>query len=220
MLAAAIGAATLLTAAVLPASPAHAIDEGFARGDDAAIARLYRAYFRRTPDANGLRYWMVQHETSHVRLAHVSDLFATSPEFLSDYGNLDTAGFVRRVYLNVLGREPDPDGYSYWAHQVAYNGVTRGQLMLLFAESAEFVADSRIIGSDRTTPAFTGELRPGNYVALVTDSCYYERLRGLDRRFENIIDNEFVPGNGPVYVTIDPTDVAFYSSRCGPWVPV
>jgi len=29
-----------------------------------------------------------------------------------------------------------------------------------------------------------------------------------------------VPGNGPVYVTIDPTDVAFYSSRCGPWVPV
>jgi hypothetical protein len=210
--------ALVLTTAGL-ASPAYAIDEGAARGDQAAIARLYSAYFHRAPDGPGLRYWVDLHENQNITLGHISSLFATSTEFLSDYGNLDIPNFVRRVYLNVQGREPDPPGYTYWANLLAYGGLSRGQLMLQFSESPEYVANSRIIGADRTTLASTGELRPGNYVAVMTDFCYWERLSGLGGTLDDIIAND-ISSDATMYVTIAPTDVAFRSSRCGPWAPI
>jgi hypothetical protein len=210
---------TALLLALVPATSALAIDEGAARGDQAAIARLYSDYFHRAPDGPGLRYWVDLHGKQNVTLGHISDLFATSAEFLSDYGNLDVPNFVRRVYLNVQGREPDPPGYTYWANLLAYGGLTRGGLMLQFSESPEYVFNSRIIGADRTTLASTGELRPGTYVAVMTDGCYWERLSGLGGTFGEIIANDFT-NDAVAYVTIAPTDVAFRSSRCGPWAPL
>ena len=34
------------------------------------------------------------------------------------------------VYLNVLGREAEPDGFAYWVDQ-ADRGLSRGELVLL-----------------------------------------------------------------------------------------
>ncbi len=105
---------------------------------EGGLTRLYRAYFLRSPDAAGLGYWVAQLR-SGVALTTVSDVFAASAEFTASYGPLDDGAFVRRVYANVLGRPSDAGGEAYWTGQLA-SGVTRGEVMLAFSESAEFRA--------------------------------------------------------------------------------
>lgn len=42
------------------------------------------------------------------------------------------------MYANVLGRRPDAGGESFWLDQMAFGGVSRGDVMLAFSESPEF----------------------------------------------------------------------------------
>lgn len=100
------------------------------------LTRLYLAYFGRLPDAGGTSYWLGRLR-SGTPLTTVSDGFAASPEFTSTYGSLSNGQFVTQVYQNVLGRAPDSGGYSYWLNRLN-TGMTRGQLMVNFSESAEF----------------------------------------------------------------------------------
>ncbi len=100
------------------------------------VRRLYLAYFEREPDLTGLQYWAGE-VASGTRLEIVSDVFADSAEFRSRYGQLNNADFVDLVYENVLGRLPDRAGNGYWVDQLR-RGLTRGDLMVGFSESAEF----------------------------------------------------------------------------------
>lgn len=102
------------------------------------IARLYLAYFRRLPDSDGLQFW----SSTGYDLDRISQEFATSDEFRRTYGALDDQQFVDRVYQNVMGRNPDAEGRSFWTGQLG-NGVSRGSMMVGFSESREFVAQVR-----------------------------------------------------------------------------
>jgi hypothetical protein len=123
----------------------------------APVARLYWAYFLRIPDTDGLLYWMGQYAAG-MKLTDISQRFSTSPEFQSQYSSAanDPGAFVDLVYGNVLGRSPDPDGRAYWVSQLTA-GMSRGHMMTLFSESAEFVAkkasEVRVLG------AYVGMLR-------------------------------------------------------------
>ncbi len=99
------------------------------------VARLYRAFFRRDGDRDGLRYWI----GAGLSYEAVADAFAESDEFRRTYGSLSDAEFVDLVYRNVLGRDPDPAGRQYWVEQLA-RGTGRGPVMLGFSESTEFIA--------------------------------------------------------------------------------
>lgn len=101
------------------------------------IFRLYRAFFDRDPDRGGYDYWTAERARGITAQA-VADWFATSPEFVATYGHLDDGAFVDLVYRNVLDREPDRAGRSYWVTVLASH--TRGDVMLAFCESFEFVA--------------------------------------------------------------------------------
>jgi hypothetical protein len=99
--------------------------------------RLYEAYFNRIPDVGGLKYWMdVRRQGYSIDL--VSDQFGRSTEFQNTYGNTTDAEFIRQVYLNVLDREPDAGGYTYWQDLLTRQIITRGQLMVNFSESQEY----------------------------------------------------------------------------------
>jgi M6 family metalloprotease-like protein len=109
------------------------------RGRFGPLVRLYTAYFQRVPDYAGLMYWfdrMYPNSGAATSLSQVSDAFAQSGEFVNTYGPLDNAGFITRVYQNVLGRTPDAAGYTYWLGQLNA-GTPRGQVMTAFSESAE-----------------------------------------------------------------------------------
>ncbi len=108
-------------------------------GEDAManeLLRLYLAYYLRPADGGGLHYWLDQ-RNSGVPLSTVSNAFASAREFDLRYGSVDNDEFVSLVYRNVMQREPDASGLAYWRTQMR-NGMTRGEVMIAFSDSAEF----------------------------------------------------------------------------------
>src|SRR5690606_3484070 len=77
-------------------------------------ARLYRAYFDRLPDAEGLDYWANLLKTGAADYNAISSAFVKSDEFQAVYEGLSDEGMVTKFYQNVLGREPDDQGKAYW----------------------------------------------------------------------------------------------------------
>ena len=102
------------------------------------IARLYQAYFLRIPDFGGLDYWIGLHRTRGITTNFMSDFFVQSQEFRETYGGLSNSGYVSLIYVNVLQRPQDPDGFNYWLQKLNTKRINRGQLMLLFSEAKEY----------------------------------------------------------------------------------
>jgi secreted trypsin-like serine protease len=113
------------------------------------VIRLYRAVFLRKPDTGGLAYWW-REVNRGVSLKRVADLMVGAPEFELEYGELDDADFVARVYDNVLHRTPSANESGYWVGELDSGARTRGQVMIGFSESPEFKAatspGTRVIG--------------------------------------------------------------------------
>jgi hypothetical protein len=107
-------------------------------GNAGQAYRLYQAAFARTPDTAGLKYQTNALDTA-LNLWQVAGNFIASPEFQGKYGSPSTvtdAQFVTLLYNNVLGRDPDQEGYDYHTTNLAA-GVTRAQLLVQFSESPE-----------------------------------------------------------------------------------
>ncbi len=99
------------------------------------LRRLYWAFFLRDGDEAGLNYWI----DNPNDLNSIANQFAVSTEFVNRYGNLTNEQFVERVYQNVLGRASDSSGKTYWLGLLNNNQLTRGEMMLNFANSSEFI---------------------------------------------------------------------------------
>jgi alpha-tubulin suppressor-like RCC1 family protein len=121
----------------------------------APATRLYFAAFLRVPDYGGLTFWTAQFKAG-VPLASIGNSFATSPEFVQRYGNLDNTGFVNQVYMNVLQRPGDAAGVAFWVGQLNA-GVSRGTVLTSFSESPEYQA--RIYNSVYVCMMYVGMLR-------------------------------------------------------------
>ena len=103
---------------------------------EGSVYRLYLAYFLRPADAGGFAFYIDQASTRS--LGSISNDFAVSPEFVDRYGNLTDREFLDLIYANVLSRTPDAAGYAFWVDRMQ-RGTSRGDVMLAFSESPEFV---------------------------------------------------------------------------------
>lgn len=126
------------------------------------IARLYNAYFGRYPEESGWQYWNGRFVDDEP-LANMSQFFSESSEFQLLYGDgLSNAQFVSLVYTNVLGRLGEPEGMAFWESQLD-GGMIRGELMIGFSESVEFIYNSGPTSTNTcwsaTGPFDTGGLR-------------------------------------------------------------
>ena len=54
--------------------------------------------------------------------------------------NVTNAKYVETLYVNVLGRDYDQEGYNYWLGNLNSGFETRYELLLGFAENAENLA--------------------------------------------------------------------------------
>ena len=103
----------------------------------APIVRLYFASFDRIPDYQGLLH-NIRLFKEVMTLPEVSEGFVRSQEFINTYGDLSDEEFVTTLYLNVLERAPDADGFQYWFDKLSNNEITRGEMMIGFSESNEY----------------------------------------------------------------------------------
>ncbi len=143
--------------------------------DHARVFRLYWAFFDREPDAAGALYWVGRWD-SCLNLESIAEFFVDGPEFQATYGDLSDEAFVDLVYANVLDRKAETEGRMFWQAELANSRMTRAEVMLHFAYSAEFVA-SHPLPSDGVpsrgcsgllSPTGPRSLRFQNYEAFAT----------------------------------------------------
>ncbi|WP_051862197.1 DUF4214 domain-containing protein [Ferrovum myxofaciens] len=87
------------------------------------VQQAYLAYFGRPADVIGLNYWEGQSQ------AAMTAGFAASAEFANMYAGMSAAAEVNQVYQNVLGRQADPAGLTYWGVQLTSGAQTIGSLV-------------------------------------------------------------------------------------------
>lgn len=126
---------------VSAAAPGRGYTETGCEGYSDSVVRLYTAAFGRMPEQAGFEYWMTEYTHGNRNLTSMADFFTKSPEFLTTYGPLDDDGFVRQLYRNVLGRNGEETGVSYWINEMV-NGMARRTVLLRFAESPENITRS------------------------------------------------------------------------------
>lgn len=103
--------------------------------DRAPVIRLYMAALGRRADLGGVEYWVDRYRGG-LSLRQMARLFVGSPEFRTEYGELDDAAFVDLVYDNVLGRDASEADLAYWVGRLE-DGLSRAEMMVFFSESAE-----------------------------------------------------------------------------------
>ena len=103
----------------------------------ADVLRLYTAFFDRQPDAGGALYWIAQYNTCGWSTTRIAEFFSVSPEFAATHENLANRDFVSLLYANVLDRQADGPGATYWTSRLD-SGESRGSVVADFAFSEEF----------------------------------------------------------------------------------
>lgn len=108
-------------------------------GNAGRAYRIYQAAFDRTPDTEGLSFW-IKAIDGGWSLLDVANGFVGSREFLALYGsNPDNAGYISKLYQNVLGRDGEPGGLAFWQGQMN-NGMSKAVVLANFSESQENIA--------------------------------------------------------------------------------
>lgn len=138
------------------------------------VARLYFGAFGRVADSAGL----IQHLAplrslpglgfggieQNVTLTQIADDLLNSAEFTARYGTLSDADFVRTIYQNIYGRQPDDATvttavkllapvFDYASH--TYITPSRGGVMFIFTNTDE--ARGRLSANANVTYAATAE---------------------------------------------------------------
>ena len=87
------------------------------------LTDLYLAFFGRAPDVSGLEYWQEKLLEEGRDFATISKDFAWSKEAQALFPPAaSNREFVRTVYLNCFGREPDQGGWDFWTGKL--DGLT------------------------------------------------------------------------------------------------
>lgn len=98
--------------------------------------RIYQAAFNRVPDSSGLGFWIKMLDDK-ISLLEIAENFLNSDEFASIYGrNLSNERFITSLYNNILHREPELGGYTFWLNSLK-NGTSRAKILEEFSESSE-----------------------------------------------------------------------------------
>lgn len=154
------------------------------RDADRAIRAAYRNVLNRDPDEAGLRFYRGRLLDAGWSELQLQDALRRSDEFKSrDFGAI-----VRRVYREVLGRDPDPSGLAAYTRSLS-RGQTEAELRAELRRSKEGDALSVTAAITRAyRDLLKREPDPAgleNYRRLVRDKAWDEnRIREDLRRSE------------------------------------
>ena len=130
-------------------TPAATIEALINRSDftikQADVLRLYLAFFDRQAEISGANYW-IGVRASGYSIDAISGQFAISDEFITTYGSVDNRRYLEILYQNVLGRQPDPEGFDYWFGLLDSGQLSRGSVVRWVAANDEFLNANRYNG--------------------------------------------------------------------------
>ena len=105
------------------------------------IFRLYKSAFNRFPDRDGLAYWIKMNKSGENSFRQTAESFINSTEFLALFAKSPKDDeYLTSLYENVLDREPDIEGLSYWSSQLYSSNETRAEVLIGFSESNENIS--------------------------------------------------------------------------------
>jgi len=149
------------------------------------ILALYIAYFHRAPDENGMAFWLEQHGHGQS-LDDISAGFANHPRFEQEYGGLSNRQIAEKLYQNVLRREGDANGITYWTDRLAQEPVS--DVVVEFTIGALEV--------DLTDMYRRGELSAEEYSVAFERQHILENQMLASRHFLEIFGSRTIP-QGP-----------------------
>lgn len=137
------------------ADPSEDLGEGISVERARLIAYLYEAGLDRDGeiDLEGLNFWIDEAEGG-LSDEEIATAFLASAEFDAAFGDpfdtadpryLDDSAFVTTLYENVLDRAPDETGRDFWVEVLEEPSVSRADLLLSFATSAEGQAMTPVV---------------------------------------------------------------------------
>ncbi len=104
-----------------------------------SIARLYCGLFDRQPTSFELEYWAGRYWNG-LPLVTIAEAMTHANEFVARYGVVSDEGLVSLLYRDVLGRAPGIGGATSLQAKLASGDAHRGEVVVQFTESAEYVA--------------------------------------------------------------------------------
>ena len=105
------------------------------------VMELYVAFFNRTPDSDGLTYWLGQSKVGASTTQIAESFYGVGVQYTSLTGfssTMTTTDFINVVYRNVLGRADGADagGLQYWTEKLTSGKETRGSLVSTILDAA------------------------------------------------------------------------------------
>ncbi len=151
------------------------------------VEQMYVGTLGRGPDASGRGFWISQLQ-SGMSVAKMAALFYGSPEYLAAEGN-QVDRWISDLYSELLIRNPDRGGLSYWVGEV--NRTNAGSVALRFYQSDEsrrtrvqaLYRDLLGRSSDRGGEDYwSGVLEHGDDLALAANLASSEEYFGRAQR--------------------------------------
>lgn len=121
---------------LLAGAPRGEVTRAFAYSDEwigVIVDGLYRSTLGRGPDTGGRSHW-INVIRSGATPAEVASYFYASDEYFRRSGGTATA-WIRDLYTEILGRQPDVDGLVFWLSRTTT--VSRTAIALDFYQSLE-----------------------------------------------------------------------------------
>lgn len=138
--------------------------------DKEFVTILYKTFFGREPDDEGMNFWLTQLSTGKMDRFRVANGFIFSQEWAdtcATYGIRSGCGikpsvqieptkltcdFVERMYTTALCRDYDEEGKAYWTNQLANFNITGETL------GAEFFLSKEMVGYNLSDKEFVARL--------------------------------------------------------------
>lgn len=106
---------------------------------EALTFRYYQGIFGRNPDAAGYKFWVQQLAGDRERPSRSAEKILATRE--ASYDKLSNADYVSAAYKNILRRNADTGGQTYWLGQLDSKKQTRDFLLRTFAAQAKITPE-------------------------------------------------------------------------------
>ena len=162
------------------------------------VIELYVAFFNRTPDADGLSYWLGQARAG-MRIDAIAEAFyeaGAQYTALTGFSSAMTnADFIHVVYRNVLGRQDGADagGLAYWSDELESGRASRGTLVSTILDSAH---------------TFKGHATWGWVANLLDNKVAVARQVAVDWGLNYLTPEASVSNGMAIARAVTPTDIA------------